>query len=1066
MCQSRIANHPPSQVPNVKHAVVPQVSIQWGGFNPPPRARRLQGDLGYLDVQFVGSGAHQVTCTPTGFFVNLSKSKSELNPSAASKPCHSETLMGLLIQLNPKFKDKAWDLLRARASLHPFETGPLVVPNFPDWMETQESRVLPNGLSVVRSGEGSPAVTDYHTPMRTWNEEIQLALELPRGTYDQRLHREKTLSRLHSEFIDFATRAAMTAADGHMVPVNPHDTPEAWVYSVNNLFISQAADSRQTYDSIGGDEAARVLTKHDLHGIAAVRKTGTPLSTVSTAVVDYKGRRMVCQSLVPGILLQRVDGRGCSPQVQGLSEEDEGSYLVDDVAQEEFARLGKALAMRSHTMRDEHANEMAIHLSTEVKAMRASDDRHYLLDCSKLTPRDLNYPENKLAFVRFELKEDFVKSKRTGARYAALKERAAKAMRAVRESSLRRVLQGAALELPQQHPSHPLYAGNLHKIIIEVEEALVDEALLENEEAGDGGPPVALNCDLFSFTGGMEFAGGAEEEAVRAGDEEVLQEVAAFLRQRVEAVAAELSKLEVIDTECLRTVFHDHGVNMRYLGAVHALLPEAHHGLRRLLATEMVSRAVKHRLRNVMLQHALEDLASPVAAELSALLSTKRPSGGGGGGGGDGLSASAKKRAKKKNKKKKKESGENGSGDAAAAAAAAVSAAQEGEQEEEKEKEKESPQPPSDSADWVIKEVWSRFGHRLGGNYMNDEIVSRFALLRAVCLKSGLCLRQRSYNFREATPVAADDILDLFPVLHHHPPHYSVLETLLEKSHNEELEVLARRLHNALNHANQTVGAVCSETALCYQAIAKVLLALHDVDSAIQDQCKAVITTRRVHGATHGNMAPLLKIMGVLAHLSGRPQAAHQYLLRSVYLSRLLCGDVSLETLLTLVSFYHETYHLDRALHVLAHATKRADELKEMESLAACHQHHAIIVGTQGDPDKAVESQRRALEIYQTVAGANDPNTIDAEGWYVRALLCVCAFLCCCCCFCTRTHAHHRYRYWVSNAVERRKKSEGGGPDPSGRAATAKWVERSDRFQLSRSPLSGGHFGASKRSEE
>ncbi|KAJ9435483.1 Clustered mitochondria protein-like protein, partial [Diplonema papillatum] len=233
------------QVPPVKHAVVPQISLQWNGFNPPPRHRKLQGDLGYVDVQFVGGHTSQVTCTPSGFYVNQSKSKADFSPGPAAKPHHSETLLGLLFTLNPKFREKACDLIRTRASIHPFETGPLAMPSLSNWMEHPESRVLPTGLISARCGEGSPAVLDHHTPVRSWNDEFQKAHDMPVDTYARRLEREKALARLHTEFLDFSMRAGVTAADGQMAPINPQEHPSSWVYLINNIFISQALDTRK-----------------------------------------------------------------------------------------------------------------------------------------------------------------------------------------------------------------------------------------------------------------------------------------------------------------------------------------------------------------------------------------------------------------------------------------------------------------------------------------------------------------------------------------------------------------------------------------------------------------------------------------------------------------------------------------------------------------------------------------------------------------------------------------------------------------------------------------------------
>eukprot|EP01061_Rhynchopus_euleeides_P003889 TRINITY_DN13165_c0_g1_i3.p1 TRINITY_DN13165_c0_g1~~TRINITY_DN13165_c0_g1_i3.p1 ORF type:complete len:389 (+),score=148.80 TRINITY_DN13165_c0_g1_i3:120-1169(+) len=316
--------------------------------------------------------------------------------------------------------------------------------------------------------------------------------------------------------------------------------------------------------------------------------------------------------------------------------------------------------------------------------------------------------------------------------------------------------------------------------------------------------------------------------------------------------------------------------------------------------------------------------------------------------------------------------------------------------------------PPPATADWVSQAVWAHFKYRLPDDYMETAIVSRFILMRAVCCKVGLCIKQRVYCFDEKDCVEADDILDIHPIVHHHTPRYEVVDGLLDNCHNDDPEVMARRIHYALSHANQVVGAVCGETAVCYQTVAKVMLSLNDVESAIHDQCKALITTRRLSGATHGNLVPLLKTMGMMAHLSGRSQAAYLYFLRATYLSRVLCGDASLELLLTLVSFFHEVDLHDKSLHVLEYTMKRAQEqgTQGMLSLAACYQHQAMLVGPQGKVNKAIDAQKKALDLYLETLGQDDPRTKESESWY---------------------------RYWVRCAVEQTRSAKGGKGAPGRR---------------------------------
>eukprot|EP01059_Diplonema_ambulator_P035112 TRINITY_DN8165_c0_g1_i2.p1 TRINITY_DN8165_c0_g1~~TRINITY_DN8165_c0_g1_i2.p1 ORF type:complete len:1119 (+),score=317.47 TRINITY_DN8165_c0_g1_i2:43-3399(+) len=887
------------QIPAVKYATATGITITWSGFNPPQRHRKLQGDLGYVDIQFTGGTLYQVTCTPNGFYVNQSKAKSELNPSPAAKPCNSETLLGLIFQLSPKHKEKACELLKVRASLHPFETGPMVLPQRTEWVDVGEGKM--QSAAGIRYGEGCPAVLDHHIPVRTWNDEVQRALELPSGTFAERFFRDKALSRLHTEFIDFASQAVVTAVDGRVTPLNPQEPQEAWVYLINNTFISQAADTRKTYQDIGGDRAACVFAKQDLHGLQAIRKLRTTLSTVSTAIFDYKGKRMLCQTLVPGILMRKADGKIAAPQVLGVGEENEKLYLTNEHVQEELKRLAPALHCEPHMMRDAEGNEHEVHINAELKAMHSSDDRHYLLECSKLTPRDVNWMDNPLAFVRFELVDDFVKSKRTHEVYQKIGEEIAK-KREEGESSL-----------------------DIHFWALE-----------EIRKADEVHAP-KFNCDLHTFSLSMEHIDPKEKTDA---SHKQLEELAAFLKSKLPTIVTELVNNEIVDTECLRDVFHDYGVNMRYLGEVIEMLPKwATHAVK-LCTTELVSRVIKHKLRDVMQENSLQDLAAPIVQLLNSILGEK-------GKGGNG-------KAKKKNKKKK----------------------------ETKEVLGER---------WIEEEALKRFRHKLPEGWLGG--LSKFMLLRAVCSKVGLSIKQKEYDFTEETPFEPDDIVDVTVVLHHHPPHYSIMEALLDNCQQEPPEVMAQKVRHALTHANVVIGAVSSESALCFQALAKMLMA--DIDTAIQYQYKALIISRRLYGATHGSMVSLLKNIAVMAYISGRYYPAIQYLRKALYLSRALSGDVNYDILFNLASFYNKMGYNDRAVNLLKYAVDKASlNPDDKERLAVCTQHLALVYGYSGDITKAIETQKAAFELFTDAIGPEDPQTKDADSWY---------------------------RYWIKAAVDKAK---------------------------------------------
>jgi protein TIF31 len=88
-----------------------QCFIRFSGFHPPPQFRRLMGDLAYLEVTLPGCGESvHVTATPVGFFINRSESihgSYKFDPSPAPKPCFSHELLDCLLQFSSKLVD-AW----------------------------------------------------------------------------------------------------------------------------------------------------------------------------------------------------------------------------------------------------------------------------------------------------------------------------------------------------------------------------------------------------------------------------------------------------------------------------------------------------------------------------------------------------------------------------------------------------------------------------------------------------------------------------------------------------------------------------------------------------------------------------------------------------------------------------------------------------------------------------------------------------------------------------------------------------------------------------------------------
>lgn len=73
------------------------------------------------------------------------------------------------------------------------------------------------------------------------------------------------------------------------------------MYLYNNIFFSKGSDGRGTFEALGGNEAAHVATGKDLEGVKTLNGTDVEgLYTLGSVIVDYKGVRVVAQSIVPG----------------------------------------------------------------------------------------------------------------------------------------------------------------------------------------------------------------------------------------------------------------------------------------------------------------------------------------------------------------------------------------------------------------------------------------------------------------------------------------------------------------------------------------------------------------------------------------------------------------------------------------------------------------------------------------------------------------------------------------------------------------------------------------------
>jgi protein TIF31 len=154
-----------------------------------------------------------------------------------------------LNNVSPLFKKNFILIQKQRSSKHPFEriSTPFQVntwlsPDFDhkcDWFRAEDSNAAKLGHEDHIPG---------HT--RDWNEELQATKELPNKTLPERLIRERAMFKVHSDFVNAATRGAIAVVENNIMAINPGEDSKIQMFIWNNMFFSYGFDVKDHYKVI------------------------------------------------------------------------------------------------------------------------------------------------------------------------------------------------------------------------------------------------------------------------------------------------------------------------------------------------------------------------------------------------------------------------------------------------------------------------------------------------------------------------------------------------------------------------------------------------------------------------------------------------------------------------------------------------------------------------------------------------------------------------------------------------------------------------------------------------
>ncbi|CAB3979322.1 clustered mitochondria homolog, partial [Paramuricea clavata] len=955
--------------------------ISLSSWNPPPGHRKLAGDLLYIDVITLEDDHVNVTSCPSGFFINRSE-HGVFNPQPRAESCRSHTLVGLLSQLSPLFKKNFALLQKNSIKRHPLEVIPTPFQVFP-WavpkLDHTQDRMRAEDSSYVRIGH------EEHMPgqLRDWNEELQSARELPRETLQQRLLRDRAIFKITSDFVMAATRGAMSVVDGNVLSINPGDDEKSRMYIWNNIFFSLAFDSRDHFKDVGGDDAAYAAAGADLKGVTAYNRVDIEgLYTLGTVVVDYRGYRVIAQSIIPGILQRDQENSVIYGSI------DSGKTVTSNP---EFLKLlGKAarvLRLRSQKVLSENDEEVELISSVECKGILGADGRHYILDLFRTFPTDANFLEGvsttnaeeifsypstyktKLVTLRPELIESFIAS-----RYVNFLRLVAKNV-SIKSKENEENKQNAIVKKEETTEN-----GDTTTTVISEDESSKaeenDKEKIKEQQSGEekvsseAVRSAAIAVGSLSETEfDVRFNPDAYNEEVRHAecesvglpkDKQLTQDAASFLSHPVLATLIKdfISLTQSpMDGMSFTEILHTRGINIRYIGKIAICLAgkkDLEH-VYKICISEMILRAAKKLFKVHMRQALQQNLATAVSHFLNCLLSsfpTPVPT----------IPNDEITHKKKKNKKNRNKQNSNNEVIWAKLT-------------------------PKLLWSWIVNEIRNHFGFELKQESI-DEIISAYglqplSLLRSFCLKTGVQVLLCDYDFssKKSPTFNEEHIMNIFPIVKHTNPKASDAASLFEAAQNKLQSGFLSESHGimveALNFYHQVYGPLHSDIAVCYRQIARLYYMAEDSVQAILHQRKAVVVCERIYGIDHPDTIMAYLHLALYSHNAGLVSTALKLMYRARYLALIVFGEghpdmATFDSNIGLVLQGQREF--DLSVKFLENAAKVQEKYHGPNSIHTAMSYHLLAraKACAGDYRSALQSEKSAFNVYEKKFGNLD----------------------------------------------------------------------------------------------
>ncbi|EPS67381.1 hypothetical protein M569_07392, partial [Genlisea aurea] len=824
---------------------------------------------------------------------------------------------------------------------------------------------------------------------RDWNEELQSCREFPHASYQERVLRSRALYKVSSDFVDAATKGAIGVISRCIPPINPTDPDCFHMYVHNNIFFSFAVDSdleqlprkqaseensktsvfqnhveisennlphEISGDSTNGDsavsesdnnlkplspdapvesqlaeseQATYASSNNDLRGTKAFQEADVAgLYNLAIAIIDYRGHRVIAQSVLPGIL----QGDKSDSLLYGSVDNGKKICWSEDF-HSKVLEAAKRLHLKEHSVLDASGNVFRLAGPVECKGIVGSDGRHYLLDLMRITPRDANYtgPDSRFCILRPELTSAFFQAE---------------------------VTEKSKNEL---HSEEIVNASNSVGVVnTDTKES---SAPGQEQHTGEGTKEeILFNPNVFTE---FKLAGDPEEIAA---DEETVRRASTYLKEIVlSKFIQDLCRLDVspMDGRTLTEAIHAHGINIRYLGKIAEGTRSMPH-IWDLCCNEIVVRSAKHIVRDILRDTEDHDLGHAISHVLNCFFGKARA-----------VSGKGVVNGSQSKPQKKVHSGQNASRRSSKG------------QANLRKKQSFYLSVSSDSL-WSDIQEFSLGKYQFELPEDARQRVRKVSVLRNICLKVGITIAACKYDFEALSPFQASDILDIQPIVKHSIPVCSEAKNLVETAKVQLTEGMMGEAYTLFSEAfttlQQVTGPMHPEVSNCCRYLAMVLYHAGDMAGAIMQQHKELIINERCLGLDHPDTAHSYGNLALFYHGLNQTELALQHISRALLLLCLSSGqdhpDIA-ATFINVAMMYQDMGKMDTALRYLQEALKMNERLLGEDHIqtAVCYHALAIAFNCMGAYKLSYQHEKKTYDILVKQLGEDEPRTKESHSW-------------------------------------------------------------------------------------